>query len=211
MTYIENIFVMLATPLLASLLVVEGRPRLTTISMLNGMACCLLSAYVNMFFIQWVGAGDVAGAVEVAPVVEETIKLLPILFYLLVIEPSGEDARLAILFVAVGFATMESGFYLANADISEPVLLAMRGLGASMMHLTCGILMGLGLTHVWAQAWLKVAGTFGLLCFVITFHGIYNLLVAAGGAAQTVAVLLPALTLGVALTYRWWWHAANRE
>ena len=43
--------------------------------------------------------------------------------------------------------------------------------------------------------WLKIAGTCGLLGAVITFHAIYNLLIAYGGAAQYIAYLLPVLIL----------------
>lgn len=202
MTFVENIFVLLAAPLLACLPFVKGRPRVMATFMLCGMVCCLLSSYVNAFFVGWVGADEVSGAVEVAPVVEEAIKLLPILFYLLVLEPQVEDAGLAIVALSVGFATLESGLYLATGDLTTPAMLALRGLGTSMMHLTSGVLMRYGLTRVWTRPWLKVAGTSGLLCLAMTFHGLYNLLVAAGGAAQVMAVCLPAMTLALVLLVR---------
>lgn len=40
-------------------------------------------------------------------------------------------------------------------------------------------------------------GTCGLLGAAITFHAIYNLLIAYGGAAQYIAYLLPVLILTV--------------
>ena len=43
------------------------------------------------------------------------------------------------------------------------------------------------------RMWLKIAGTCGLLGAVITFHAIYNLLIAYGGAAQYIAYALPVL------------------
>ncbi|NSK18562.1 PrsW family intramembrane metalloprotease, partial [Blautia wexlerae] len=45
------------------------------------------------------------------------------------------------------------------------------------------------------RTWLKIAGTCGLLGAAITFHAIYNLLIAYGGAAQYIAYLLPVLIL----------------
>ncbi|MEG0092270.1 MAG: PrsW family intramembrane metalloprotease, partial [Oscillospiraceae bacterium] len=53
--------------------------------------------------------------------------------------------------------------------------------------------------YVWKRPWLKLAGTLGLLCAAITYHGIYNLLVSAGGAIQTVGYCFPILTVAVAL------------
>ena len=52
---------------------------------------------------------------------------------------------------------------------------------------------GGGLAYTWRRTWLKIAGTCGLLGTAITFHAIYNLLIAHGGAAQYVAYALPVL------------------
>ena len=59
------------------------------------------------------------------------------------------------------------------------------------MHVICGAIVGGGLAYVWQRTWLKIAGTCGLLGAAITFHAIYNLLIAYGGAAQYIAYLLP--------------------
>ena len=59
----------------------------------------------------------------------------------------------------------------------------------------CGAIVGGGLAYVWQRIWLKIAGTCGLLGAAITFHAIYNLLIAYGGAAQYIAYLLPVLIL----------------
>jgi len=66
------------------------------------------------------------------------------------------------------------------------------------MHIACGTIVGYGLLYVWKRPWLKVAGVFGLLCIAITFHAIYNLLLSAGGAVQTIGLLIPVIT---ALSY----------
>ena len=63
------------------------------------------------------------------------------------------------------------------------------------MHVICGAIVGGGLAYVWQRTWLEIAGTCGLLGAAITFHAIYNLLIAYGGAAQYIAYLLPVLIL----------------
>ena len=55
--------------------------------------------------------------------------------------------------------------------------------------------MGDGLAYAWQRAWLKIAGTCGLLGAAITFHATYNLLIAYGGAAQYIAYALPVMIL----------------
>lgn len=193
--YIENIFVLIAAPLLACLFCVRGRPRSVIAGLLVGMTACLASAYVSSFLAQAAGADPVLTAVEIAPTVEEVAKFLPLLFFLVVFEPDVEDIDLAFIMVAVGFATMESAFYLGDSGLSDPITLLLRGLGTAMMHVVCGVVVGYGLTRAWKHAWLRAAGTFGLLCLASTYHGIFNLLVAAGGPAQITAVVLPLATL----------------
>ena len=193
--YVENIFALLAAPLLACLFCVRGRSRAVIAFLLVGMAACLASAYVSSFVAQLVGLDAVRTAVEIAPTVEEVAKLLPLLFYFVVLGANAEDMDLAFVMVAVGFATMESAFYLGDAGLSDPGTLLLRGLGTAMMHVACGVVVGYGLTRAWKHAWLRAAGTFGLLCLASTYHGIFNLLVAADGAARIAAVILPLATL----------------
>ena len=51
MTYIENIFLCLAIPMILSLFFIKGRSRSYTLFVTIGMGICLLSAYVNSFFM----------------------------------------------------------------------------------------------------------------------------------------------------------------
>ena len=195
MMYIENIFVLIAAPLVACLFCVRSKPRVVVAGLLVGMAACLASAYVSSFIAQAVGIDAVHTAVEVAPTVEEVAKFLPLLFYLVMFEPDVEDVDLAFIVVAVGFATMESAFYLGDSGLTDPGTLLLRGLSTAMMHVVCGVVVGFGLTRAWKYPWLRAAGTFGLLCLASTYHGIFNLLVAAGGPARIAAVILPLATL----------------
>ena len=79
MTYIENIFLCLALPMLLSLLFTSGSPRRFTLFVVLGMATCLLSAYVSSFFMGRHQCSAVTTAIEIAPVCEEILKLLPLL------------------------------------------------------------------------------------------------------------------------------------
>ena len=51
MTYIENVFICISVPLLLSLLLVKGTQRRFTLLLCIGMGICMVSAYVNSFFI----------------------------------------------------------------------------------------------------------------------------------------------------------------
>ena len=71
MTYIENIFLCLAIPMILSLFFIKGRSRSYTLFVTIGMGICLLSAYVNSFFMWLYGVDGTVAAIEITPVCEE--------------------------------------------------------------------------------------------------------------------------------------------
>lgn len=200
MTYIENVFVCIAVPLVIAALCMGRKYIRFFLFCLAGMGMCLLSAYINTFFAGIYNASTFNATAEIAPVVEEILKLLPLLFYLLVFEPQADRIKGVVLTLAIGFATFENICYLIQHGAARLDFLLMRGFGAGSMHIICGAIIGGGLVYVWQRPWLKVAGTCGLLGAAITFHGIYNMLVAFGGAAEHVAYIMPAaaILLGIA-------------
>lgn len=195
MTYIENVFVCVAAPLLVAALCMGKKYLRFFLFAFAGMGACLISAYVNTFFAALYGATAFNATAEIAPVVEEVIKLLPLLFYLLVFEPDLQRIRPDVLTVAAGFATFENICYLIQHGAERLDFLLMRGFGTGAMHIVCGVIVGYGLVYVWRHGWLKVAGTCGLLGVAVIFHGIYNLLIAYGGWVQYVAYALPVLAV----------------
>ena len=156
MTYIENIFICMASPLLIAALCMGKRQTKFFLFCLAGIGACLLSAYINTFLAALYGADT-----------------------------------------ALSFATFENVCYLIQNGAGHFSFIFFRGIGTGAMHVICGAIVGGGLAYVWRRTWLKIAGTCGLLGAAITFHAIYNLLIAYGGAAQYIAYLLPVLILTV--------------
>lgn len=195
MTYMENVFICMASPLLIAALCMGRRQTKFFLCCLAGMGACLLSAYINTFFAALYAADTIAATAEIAPVVEEVMKLLPLLFYLLVFEPEPVPIKNAAIIVALSFATFENVCYLIQNGAGHFSFIFFRGIGTGAMHVICGAIVGGGLAYVWQRTWLKIAGTCGLLGAAITFHAIYNLLIAYGGAIQYIAYILPVLIL----------------
>ena len=191
MTYIENIFLCLALPMLLSLLFTSGSPRRFTLFVVLGMATCLLSAYVSSFFMGRHQCSAVTTAIEIAPVCEEILKLLPLLLYFLIFEPDSHKLTPAAIGIAVGFATFENVCYLTENGAGSFVFLLIRGMSAGALHLVCGILAGLALAYVFRRPWLTCTGTVGILGVCMVLHGIYNLLITADGFWQMVGYFFP--------------------
>ena len=193
MTYIENIFLCMVSPLLVAALCMGRRQLRFFVFCIAGMGVCLLSAYINTFLAAVCHADALAATAEIAPVVEEIMKLLPLAFYLLVFEPESEKIKPAAVTVALAFATFENVCYLIQNGADRFSFIFFRGFGTGAMHVLCGIIVGAGLAYSWQRTWLKIAGTCGLLCAAITLHATYNLLIAYGSAAQYIAYALPVL------------------
>ena len=201
MNYIENIYICLVAPLIVVILCLKGRRRRTMLFFLSGMTACLAASYISTFLAMLHGADMALASIEISPMVEEVLKLAPVLFYLLVLEPEREEITGAMLMVAVGFATFENACYLTGNGSTWLLHLLIRGFGTGAMHVISGMIVGMGLYYLWNRLYLRFAGTAGLLSLAITYHAIYNLLVAQSGAAARVGYHLPMLTVLLALVF----------
>ena len=196
MTYIENVFLCMASPLLIAALCMGKRQR-KVLSVLLCRDGCLSTFRIHqhLFCAALYKADTFAATTEIAPVVEEVMKLLPLLFYLLIFEPKREQIKNTAVVIALSFATFENVCYLIQNGAGHFSFIFFRGIGTGAMHVICGAIVGGDLAYVWQRTWLKIAGTCGLLGAAITFHAIYNLLIAYGSVAQYIAYLLPVLIL----------------
>lgn len=202
MTYIENVLLCLSLPLLLCLPFTKGGTRRFIAFLVTGMVVCLLSAYVSSFFMLRYGVDPMVTAIEVTPVCEEAMKLLPLLCYYLIFEPEPRRLPAAAIAIAVGFATFENVCYLMENGAEELSFMLVRGVSAGALHILCGIVCGFGISSVFPRRWLALTGTLGILGFCMGFHGIYNLLITAAGPWQMAGYLFPAMLIAALLAAR---------
>ena len=100
----------------------------------------LLSAYINTFLAALYGADTFGATAEIAPVVEEVMKLLPLLFYLLVFEPKAEQIKIAAVITALSFATFENVCYLIQNGAGHFSFIFFRGIGTGAMHVILSLI-----------------------------------------------------------------------
>ena len=196
MNYIENIFVCLMAPILLAIICLRGNTRKSyMIFFLLGMTSCLLSSYISTFAAMAVEMDAASAAVEVTPVVEELMKFMPALFFLLVFDPEREIALNSIILISAGFATFENVCYLIENGASSIGHLIVRGFGTGTMHIVCGMIVAWGIFYLWKRQYLRAAGTVGLIAAAIMYHGIYNILVSQRGVAAAAGYIIPLITL----------------
>lgn len=188
---IENIFICLTAPFLIAAIGSENDNRRNYVFIILGFLCCIISAYLNTFFTFLYNTNNSVAVIEITPVIEETVKLLPLLFYLVVFEAAGEDGSKAIFNIAIGFATFENICYLLENGTDNLLSLIIRGFSTGAMHIACAFVMGYGLKLPLRSSFQRGSALFGLLCVTITFHAIFNMLMRTDGTLRQFGYAIP--------------------
>ena len=199
---IENIFICLAAPFLIAAICSGKSSRKNFIFIMVGFLCCVLAAYLNTFFMVLYKADNTAAVMEITPVVEETVKLLPLLFYLFVFEADESEGSMAAFHIAIGFATFENICYLLENGTNDLFHLVIRCFSAGAMHIACAFMIGYGLRLLKRSSLIKAAGLFGLLCVCITFHAIFNMLMKTDGVLRQIGYAIPITVIGAQIALK---------
>ncbi|MBQ3405441.1 MAG: PrsW family intramembrane metalloprotease [Oscillospiraceae bacterium] len=194
MIYAENIFLCIVVPLIVSLVFVSGPARNFVLSFLVGMGVCLLGAYISGFLTVVSGMTAEEVSIYLSPIVEEIVKLLPLLFYLYVFSPDDESAFLSAIAIGVGFATFENCCYILTAGAESLTYTLIRGLAVGVMHVVSMLVLALGLVLIRRFKVVSLAGIVGVLALSMVFHALYNLLVSQPGVTSTIGYILPLAT-----------------
>lgn len=202
MTVIENVFICITAPIFFAIICSRERARRMMLFLVAGMSMCLLSSYISAFLAVAEGADMTLAQVEISPLVEEIMKFLPMMFYLLVLEPKRDEIAPYALMIGVGFATFENVCYLMRNESDQLLSLAIRGFSTGAMHVTCAYIVAVGLMHLWDRDWLRIAGTVALLVVASSYHGVYNILVAQTGVAAIIGFCIPLVTAVIGLILR---------
>lgn len=194
MIYSENILICLALPLILAMFFTKDNARRFVINFLMGMVICLLGAYISGFIAATSGYGIENTAIFMSPVVEETMKFLPLLFYFIMFEPDNDKLFNAAVGIGTGFASYENVCNMISAGTESLSFLLIRGLAVGVMHIVSVFALTLGLA---ISRKYKVSGLstlVGALSVSMLFHGSYNLLASGSGPVLIVAFSLPPVT-----------------
>ena len=118
----------------------------------------------------------------VTPLVEETLKALPVLMYAFMISDKRETLLSMAFGIGVGFAVLENIVILLRAVMDAPETVSylwafVRGFGSGLMHAVTTMMIGIGISLVKKNAKLIIPGIFAMFVMASIYHGIYNSLV----------------------------------
>ncbi len=194
MIYAENILLCIAVPLLVSLLFIHGSAKRFTGAFLVGMGVCLLSAYISGFVNTVTQMGENYTSIYISPVVEETMKLLPLLFCLIVINPDERTFTSVAVAIGAGFATFENCCYILTSGADKLLYILIRGLAVGVMHIVSILALAMWMMVAKKLRALTLPAIMGALSLAMIFHALYNLLVSVPGAPAIIGYILPVIT-----------------
>ncbi|MCR5486747.1 MAG: PrsW family intramembrane metalloprotease [Lachnospiraceae bacterium] len=203
MIFSENILICMALPLLLTVFLVRDNARRLVINFIIGMVACLLGAYVSGFIDVASGYGTEDTAIFISPVVEETMKFLPLLFYFLMFEPEDDRLFTAAVGIGAGFASYENVCSMITSGTESLSLLLIRGLAVGVMHIVSVSVLSLGLMIARHYKVSGLSSMLGALSVGMLFHGVYNLLASERGIPSAIGFCLPLITaILMLLAYR---------
>ena len=191
LTYIA--FIALTVSLALMLPLMEKKTRRVMIFMIVGIFACLFISEINSILLSAFNNDVYYVTTTITPVTEEIIKMLPILYFAIVISDDRRTLIANSFAVGVGFALLENVVILTQNGENVTIFWALvRGFGSGLVHGICTVMVGWGVSYVKKRRKLFFCGTFALLSSAIIYHATYNLLVQS--EYQYVGILLPITT-----------------
>ena len=189
----ENVLICIAVPFAISFLFTRGSARQLISAVLAGMVVCIFSAYIAGFIQMSSGYSSEDTAIFLSPMIEESMKLLLILFCIYVYDPSGKRIELLAVGIGAGFATFENCCILLSSGTQQLSYMLVRGSAVGVMHIVTLVALAKGIQLLKAHKAFFFAGIVGILSIAVTVHGLYNLLVSKPGVSSTIGYVLPML------------------
>ncbi|MFI3325381.1 MAG: PrsW family glutamic-type intramembrane protease [Clostridia bacterium] len=194
MIYAENILVFLVAPFIIGLFLLKGESRRFVAFFLVGSTVCLLSSYINSFIAGVCEMSSVDAIIKVTPMIEEVMKALPLLFYMIIFVPKKDNILMCSIATGIGFATFENCCYVVTQGADDFYFVLIRGFAVGIMHILCSLALGYSLGFGTRQKHFSWLGVFASVSICISYHAIYNLLVSGEGAWQFYGYFMPFVT-----------------
>ena len=176
-------FICIMIPLIMMTITMTGKSRLLIGSMALGVFVSLFCSEISGAIIRSTGLSNMYYiTTTVTPLVEETLKALPVLMYAFMISDKRETLLSMAFGIGVGFAVLENIVILLRAVMDAPETVSylwafVRGFGSGLMHAVTTMMIGIGISLVKKNAKLIIPGIFAMFVMASIYHGIYNSLV----------------------------------
>ena len=187
----ENVLICIAVPFAISFVFTKGSARQLISAFLAGMVGCIFSAYIAGVIQVTSGYSPEDTSIFLSPIIEESMKLLLILFCIYVYGPSGKRIELLAVGIGAGFATFENCCVLLSSGSQQLTYMLVRGSAVGVMHIVTLVALAKGLQLLKLYKAFFFIGIVGMLSIPVTIHGLYNLLVSQPGMSSYIGYAMP--------------------
>lgn len=175
---VDAAFLGMIFPLIFLILMLKGESRLLMAFFAWGLVAFMVSMTLN----NWLAAGFQITfrqlTVTWAPLIEEFLKSLPLLYFLL----RSRSTRYSVIYFAmasgIGFSILENFSYLLNLMESVGALafyMVIRSLTTCLMHGMASAIVGYGISFIRQYRIMVFPLLFGLFTLSVTIHSLFNL------------------------------------
>lgn len=132
---------------------------------------------------------------DVAPIVEETLKALPLFLFLNRKDTNKNLLIYCAMASGIGFSIQETLYYFnyltTSVGISTLLPILLRTVTTCLMHGMSTAILGYGLTVTYKYKTIRIPLMLGLIALSATIHSLYNVLI--GTHLAVIALLMPAV------------------
>jgi len=171
------LFLCIVIPLSLMAVIFGRKTRRTFIFIVIGTYMCIICGSLNSYFRTVMETDTFYLTTTITPIVEETIKSIPIFIYALFFSDKKENVLNASAALGLGFALLENIYIITGSSQTPTIAWALaRSFGAGMVHCGCGVIVGYGMIFIRSAKKFFVPNIFALISTAIIYHGIFNAL-----------------------------------
>lgn len=201
----DLLLVCLSGPVLAVFLL-RGRARRLLAAIAGGMLSAFLSGAISGFFAALVQYDAMAAVLYISPLVEEGMKLILFLLFLLVCSLEDEALPEIAVGIGIGFSLLESIALLFVQEEPAMLPLFVKAFCSALIHVACALMLSLSVRMIRRMNLETLSGFLGVYAVTVTVHALYNLMVSGEGVLRIVGYGVPALAIAL-----WKWRSLRQE
>lgn len=188
-------------PMLMLSFLLEKRSRRIMWSLCLGCLACLLASFINTMIYTKSGCSNFYLSTTIAPVIEETLKFIPVLLLSVLISKNKYTLVPLAFAVGIGFAILENSYMLMQFSATSSLFwILIRGIGTGLMHGICTIITGFGISIANTDRRIRVVGSMSALFLAMMFHGAYNCMISTE-SIKYIGIFLPLVMYAVFFMY----------
>ena len=192
MTY--AVFMGMLIPLIFLIILLKGENRKMMLFFTWGMVAFVLSLAASNVLAARLQMSVFQLSVTWAPVIEEILKSLPLLYFLFRRKNTEYPLVYFAMAAGIGFSIQENYLYLMSytgLGGSVTFYMILRSITACLMHGVTTAVIGYGLTLIRKYEIMVAPLLFGLFSVVIILHALFNLYI--NSSVKLIGMLIPVL------------------